>query len=521
MKKITKRTLMIAITATILITSTLLVLASFTDTKDHWAKEYIDDLYKEKITQGYPDGSFKPDEEISIKEFATFLDKYFFKGFDRTGTTGSNYADEHIRFLEKQGILFDYGSKDANLTRIVALRTIISSIENSEDYLVDKDFLLNEFIDWENIKPDDYKYINLGIKEGVIHGYPEGVFLPDKIVTRAEAAKMLFLLKKHHKFNIKNVKENDLEVISVSGGRYKAGSKVTVSVIVRNNSNMKHETEVNLETVANNKHYVKPISLEKDEIKLIEYEIQLPIDIKGNYPFIATINKSRKIEEPNFVNNVKINNIEILEDPVIPDLNCPSESTWTETETKTQTITVGEKTETITVTYEFGYKATLKSKMTIKDDRELMSDPKMTKLKSGYGFKVDVESQINVQQISGAWQRQHTATVTVPSNATVVTSWKVVNIMNIGKETLLKRDHFSTGTSGGTSYFSTPVNEHNVEKPKVIYTDLDLKGNTENPYNHPFKVYVTGAEANGVGLCNTLEGYIEIFGDMHEDWKVN
>lgn len=50
---------------------------SFADTKDHWAKDAIDKLYGNKNIKGYPDGSFKPNEDITRAEAVTILNSVF------------------------------------------------------------------------------------------------------------------------------------------------------------------------------------------------------------------------------------------------------------------------------------------------------------------------------------------------------------------------------------------------------------------------------------------------------------
>lgn len=47
------------------------------DIKNHWAKEAIETLYGNKIIQGYPDGTFKPEENITRAEAVTVLNAAF------------------------------------------------------------------------------------------------------------------------------------------------------------------------------------------------------------------------------------------------------------------------------------------------------------------------------------------------------------------------------------------------------------------------------------------------------------
>ena len=47
------------------------------DIKGHWAKEAIEKVYGQKIVQGYPDGTFKPNQDITRAEAVTILNAAF------------------------------------------------------------------------------------------------------------------------------------------------------------------------------------------------------------------------------------------------------------------------------------------------------------------------------------------------------------------------------------------------------------------------------------------------------------
>jgi len=46
---------------------------AFSDVAGHWAEAWIDQLAAEGITSGYPDGTFKPDRTVTRAEMAVFL----------------------------------------------------------------------------------------------------------------------------------------------------------------------------------------------------------------------------------------------------------------------------------------------------------------------------------------------------------------------------------------------------------------------------------------------------------------
>ncbi len=45
----------------------------FTDIAVHWAGSYIEELYDQGITGGYPDGTYRPENRVTRAEMAVFL----------------------------------------------------------------------------------------------------------------------------------------------------------------------------------------------------------------------------------------------------------------------------------------------------------------------------------------------------------------------------------------------------------------------------------------------------------------
>ncbi|MGI5948705.1 S-layer homology domain-containing protein [Peptoniphilus sp.] len=69
--------------------------ASFADTKDHWAQDAIDKLYGNKNIKGYPDGTFKPNANITRAEAVTILNSVF-----NRYTTGASLSDVNTSGLK-------------------------------------------------------------------------------------------------------------------------------------------------------------------------------------------------------------------------------------------------------------------------------------------------------------------------------------------------------------------------------------------------------------------------------------
>lgn len=164
----------------------------FNDMNGHWAEVYVNDLYNSGVVIGDQNGNFRPDETITVADAATMLDKYYFDGFDRD--TFPSYWNGHLEVLNDMGVLSpgDYGSVTSNLTRLVAVLLVVNSIENPDMTGMNVPTI---FTDDGAIDPKYKRQVNFATKNGVLDGYEDGSFKPTRAITRAEFAKIMFVVK--------------------------------------------------------------------------------------------------------------------------------------------------------------------------------------------------------------------------------------------------------------------------------------------------------------------------------------
>lgn len=112
---------------------------SFTDSADYIWKNSIGYLKDNSVIQGYNDGTFKPDKKINRAEFAKII-------------IGGRFASELNNFTVTSGCFSDTPAQE-----------------------------------WYS------KYVCLAKEKGIIGGYPDGTFQPDRNINQAEALKILLL----------------------------------------------------------------------------------------------------------------------------------------------------------------------------------------------------------------------------------------------------------------------------------------------------------------------------------------
>ncbi len=173
--------------------------AAFSDvTFKHWAYNDIKDLTLKQLIQGYPDETFKPDNNISVKEFMTMLSRLIAKN-EVESTVVKNFKEpglikEDWAYIEVKSILnklsdgnllkFNKTNLDRHITR-EEVAFLISNVVELKTGHIRENRSLNDVISSQY-----YLEINELINNGIIQGYPDNTFKPKNNITRAEVSAM-------------------------------------------------------------------------------------------------------------------------------------------------------------------------------------------------------------------------------------------------------------------------------------------------------------------------------------------
>lgn len=167
---------------------------TFEDVLDHWSAESIYVFSKLGVVNGYEDGTFKPDAQITRGEFAAIVAKTFNIGTGELKTAqfsdiNGSWAKEAVLALASNGIINGYEDgtfqPEANITR-AEMVAIIARIINLTTVQGTSSTAFTDLGDsWNKDQ------IEAAAKAGIINGVGEGSFAPDKNSTRAEALTIL------------------------------------------------------------------------------------------------------------------------------------------------------------------------------------------------------------------------------------------------------------------------------------------------------------------------------------------
>ncbi|WP_096203068.1 S-layer homology domain-containing protein [Bacillus sp. FJAT-45350] len=151
--------------------------------------------FHEKYINGFPDGTFKPEESVTRAQMAAMLARNL--GYDESmpkATTSypdvreTHWAKGVIEFMKEVGLMEGDPTgnfrPDASISR--AEMTAIASRYRKLEIIVPTEFA---FSDAQNHWATNY--IEATQSSGIISGYVDGTFRPNKNLTRAEAAKVV------------------------------------------------------------------------------------------------------------------------------------------------------------------------------------------------------------------------------------------------------------------------------------------------------------------------------------------
>lgn len=203
MKKIIV-SMMLILAATICCTP---VFAEYTDiSSSAWYSKYVQKITDLKAFEGYEDGSFRPDNEITQEEFVKTVvslissdnptsDKQTTEKTPRWADWATPYFNRAVELgliTDTDYTLFYNGVPcSRGVMAMIAARAVDYM---SEDPISDTSAYRNKLKDYANIE-DKYKpFVLQAFAKGIISGYPDGHFKADGSLTRAEASSVLVRL---------------------------------------------------------------------------------------------------------------------------------------------------------------------------------------------------------------------------------------------------------------------------------------------------------------------------------------
>lgn len=212
--------------------SSSVMAASFPDISGHWAESYIEEAASEGLIEGYPDGSFKPNEYITRAEMATIYNRMM----QLQNAAPNNFTDmpggwynEAVLKNVYAGILDGYPDKtfrpDNRITRQEAAKMMGNCLPNNAtgsgiSIFSDSNLIAN----WAEAN------VALCANKGYFIGDQNRRFNPNSNLTRAEAATILVRMSNNEDI----IPETSINVVPSSAMQISA-TATTLSNQIRSN----------------------------------------------------------------------------------------------------------------------------------------------------------------------------------------------------------------------------------------------------------------------------------------------
>lgn len=180
--------------------------------KKHWAEEQIEKWQENGVVQGYPDGTFKPDNKVTRAELVSIINKLF--GFSAPSEISFSDVPANAWYASALSIAKQAGyykgfpenkaKADTEVTRQDTATLLASVFSLSPSTTTTK-----VFTDQASISP----YAKEGILSlsGILSGYPDGTFRPNHPITRAEVVTIVDKLISNYYYAAGTYTEGDIQ----------------------------------------------------------------------------------------------------------------------------------------------------------------------------------------------------------------------------------------------------------------------------------------------------------------------
>ncbi|MCW2279005.1 S-layer homology domain-containing protein [Heliophilum fasciatum] len=169
--------------------------ATITDIAGHWAKPYIEILANDGIVKGEPEGSFRPDRQVTRAEFTTMINGAFGQSMPYAKVSFADVQEDDwfygpVAVGRALGFVSGYPDNtfrpNAPISRqeaaVIVARTLKLDTQTATS---------TGFADEADLASWAQGAVGAMVAKKVMNGYPNGTFQPGSPITRAESAVMV------------------------------------------------------------------------------------------------------------------------------------------------------------------------------------------------------------------------------------------------------------------------------------------------------------------------------------------
>lgn len=170
----------------------------FDDVEDgYWAEQAIKYMKDKKWITGKAENIYKPEMPITRAEVATIICRVLNlegESENKYSDTRGHWAEKYINAITKLEIVEGYETNEFNPDKYITRAEIAKILSK----LATEKAAIEEYPNYKDVSKNywAYEYIKILSEQQIINGYTDGTFKPQKEVTRAEIAKMIYEIYK-------------------------------------------------------------------------------------------------------------------------------------------------------------------------------------------------------------------------------------------------------------------------------------------------------------------------------------
>ncbi|MBO8126998.1 MAG: S-layer homology domain-containing protein [Firmicutes bacterium] len=199
--KLRSRLVLLVLTLSLVLTTfgTQAVAATLlSDLDGHWAENAVLSLVDQGVINGYPDGTFRPEKEVTRAEYAKILALAFDispkPGTDFSDVKTDHWAANYINALAEDGIITGYPDGTFRPNNHITRAEAVTMVARVLDLLNNDETIPQWSQSFMDVGPDHWAFIpvELTSRLQVLPPQWSDRFQPKRNITRAEVAYMVF-----------------------------------------------------------------------------------------------------------------------------------------------------------------------------------------------------------------------------------------------------------------------------------------------------------------------------------------
>jgi len=176
---------------------------SFADLGGHWAETYTERLVGMGVIDGFEDGTFRPEAEVTRAQFAKMISEALglassgaSPAFDDDAVT-PDWAKRGVAAAAAAGLIRGYENDGRTTFRghqAITRAEMAAMLARALSSDASRPGAATRLEDEEQLPEWAKAAIRTVVDAGIINGYDDGTFRPSQAVTRAETAAMIYRL---------------------------------------------------------------------------------------------------------------------------------------------------------------------------------------------------------------------------------------------------------------------------------------------------------------------------------------